>query len=210
MLPIDAFEVPWRSNRPPFARIPGVSDLSGELMKKLVEVRVFAVLLLSLVVASCGGAAGEDTSTTPSTDVTVTTTAEAPDDAGNEGGVPDSFSSTCLEATQGMAAAMSAYSTGLAQAFGGSLDEESLQLTADQIEAMAEAAPDEIKDDLGVLAAALSAFYTALAETGYQAGSTPDADQLAKLSALSESIDNEAFEEASDNINAWFTENCQD
>jgi hypothetical protein len=180
-------------------------------MKKLVEVRVLTVLLLSLVVASCGGTAGDDTSSTPSSGVNVTTTtAEAPDDDGNEGGVPDSFSSTCLEATQGMAAAMSAYSTGLAQAFGGSLDEESLQLTADQLEAMAEAAPDEIKDDLGVIAAALSAFYTALAETGYQAGSTPDADQLAQLSALSESIDNEAFEEASDNINAWFTENCQD
>ncbi|HEY5890305.1 MAG TPA: hypothetical protein VIW94_06365 [Acidimicrobiia bacterium] len=176
-------------------------------MKKLVEVRVLAVLLLSLVVASCGGAADDETTTAPSSDVDVTTTTAAmPEGEDSEG--PDSFSSTCLEATQGMAAAMSAYSTGLAQAFGGSFDDESLQMTADQLEAMAEAAPDEIKDDLGVLAAALSAFYTALAETGYEAGSTPNAEQLAQLSALSESIDNEAFEEASDNINDWFDSNC--
>lgn len=176
-------------------------------MKKLAEVRVLVLLLVALVVVSCGGdAGGDDTTTAPSDDVNVTTTtAAAPDDDGND---LDSLSSTCLEATQGMAAAVSAYSTGMAQAFGGSLDDESLQLTADQLEAMAEAAPDEIKDDLKAIAEQLGAFYTALAESGYEPGATPDADQLAELSALAESIDNEAFEEASDNINAWFEENC--
>ncbi|MEX0795509.1 MAG: hypothetical protein WD274_02320 [Acidimicrobiia bacterium] len=177
-------------------------------MKKLAEVRVLVLLLVALVVVSCGGdAGGDDTTTAPSDDVNVTTTtAAAPDD--DDGNDLDSLSSTCLEATQGMAAAVSAYSTGMAQAFGGSLDDESLQLTADQLEAMAEAAPDEIKDDLKVIAEQLGAFYTALAESGYEPGATPDADQLAELSALAESIDNEVFEEASDNINAWFEENC--
>ncbi|MEX2134695.1 MAG: hypothetical protein WEB67_11185 [Acidimicrobiia bacterium] len=177
-------------------------------MKKLAEVRVLVLLLVALVVVSCGGdAGGDDTTTAPSDDVNVTTTtAAAPDD--DDGNDLDSLSSTCLEATQGMAAAVSAYSTGMAQAFGGSLDDESLQLTADQLEVMAEAAPDEIKDDLKVIAEQLGAFYTALAESGYEPGATPDADQLAELSALAESIDNEVFEEASDNINAWFEENC--
>ncbi|MEX1093054.1 MAG: hypothetical protein WEF28_07855 [Acidimicrobiia bacterium] len=180
-------------------------------MKKLAEVRVLVLLLVALVVVSCGGdAGGDDTTTAPSDDVNVTTTtAAAPDDDGDDDGNDlDSLSSTCLEATQGMAAAVSAYSTGMAQAFGGSLDDESLQLTADQLEVMAEAAPDEIKDDLKVIAEQLGAFYTALAESGYEPGATPDADQLAELSALAESIDNEVFEEASDNINAWFEENC--
>lgn len=184
-------------------------------MKKLAGVRVLVLLLVALVVVSCGGdAGGDDTTTAPSDDVNVTTTtAAAPDDdgddVGNDGdsGV-DSLSSTCLEATQGMAAAVSAYSTGMAEAFGGSLDDESLQLAADQLEAMADAAPDEIKDDFAVIAAQLGAFYTALAESGYEPGATPDAEQLAELSALAETFDNEAFEEASDNINAWFEANC--
>ena len=189
----------------------GVSDLCGELMKKLADVRVLGVLLVALVVVSCGGEAeGDDTTTTPPDSVaeTTTTTAAPGGDDDDEGGSLDGFSSTCLEATQGMAAAMTAYSTGMAQAFGGSLDDESLQLTADQLEAMAEAAPDEIKDDLRVIAEQLGDFYTALAESGYEPGATPDADQLAELSALAESIDNDAFEEASDNIDAWFEANC--
>lgn len=183
-------------------------------MKRMSEVRVLIVLLVAVVIASCGGDAdGLDSTTAPSDDgnVTTTTTAAAPDpddgDDGASGGL-DGLSSTCLEATQGMAAAVNAYSTGMAQAFGGSFDDESLQLTADQLEAMAEAAPDEIKDDLNVIAAQLGEFYTALAESGYEPGETPDADQIAALSALAESFDNEEFEEASDNINAWFEANC--
>ena len=73
---------------------------------------------------------------------------------------------------------------------------------------MAEAAPDEIKDDFEVIAAQLGTFYTALAESGYEPRTTPDAEQLAALTALAESFDNETFEEASDNINAWFEANC--
>ncbi len=170
-------------------------------------------MAVALVIASCGGDAGDvDTTTTaPSDDVNVTTTTAAPeDDAGDDGdsGGLEGLSSTCLEATQGIAAAVRAYSTGMAQAFGGSFDDESLQLTADQLEAMAEAAPDEIKDDLNVIAAQLGEFYTALVESGYEPGATPDADQIEALSALAESFDNEAFEEASDNINAWFEANC--
>ncbi len=179
-------------------------------MKRLLEVRVLVVLLVAVALASCGGDSGaDDTTIAPTDDVNATTTTAAPDEAtdGDSGGLAG-LSSTCLEATQGMAAAVSAYSTGMAQAFGGSLDDESLQLAAEQLEAMAEAAPDEIKDDLNVIAAQLGDFYTALAESGYEPGATPDADQLAALSALAESIDNAAFEAAADNINAWFEENC--
>lgn len=180
-------------------------------MKKLTSARVLVVLFVAFVVVSCGGEGGsDDTTTTQRNDVAETTTKTAEPDAedDDEGGSLDGFSSTCLEATQGMAAAVNAYSTGMAEAFGGSLDDETLQLTADQLEAMAEAAPDEIKDDFAVIAAQLGDFYTALAESGYEPGATPDAEQLAALSALAESFDNEAFEEASDNINAWFEANC--
>lgn len=183
----------------------------GNLMKKLARVRVIVVLLFAFVLVSCGGEGGaDDTTTTQSNDVaeTTTTTAAPEVDDDDEGGSLEGFSSTCLEATQGMAAAVSAYSQGMTQAFGGSLDDDSLQLAADQLDAMAEAAPDEIKDDFAVIAQELGAFYNALVEMGYEPGATPDADQLAELSALAESINTDAFEEAGDNINAWFEENC--
>ena len=178
-------------------------------MKKLAHVRVLAVLLVAFVAVSCGGEGGaDDTTTTQSSDVADTTTTTTAPGGDDDDGSLDGFSATCLEATQGMAAAVSAYSSGMTQAFGGSLDDDSLQLAADQLEAMAEAAPDEIKDDFAVIATELGAFYTALVEIGYEPGATPDADQLAELSALAESINTEAFEEASDNINAWFEANC--
>jgi hypothetical protein len=91
---------------------------------------------------------------------------------------------------------------------GGNLDDESLQESAAQLQAMADAAPDEIKDDLDVIATELEGFYTALAESGYEPGSAPTPEQIAQLSALAEVIDQEAFDEASDNIDEWFEANC--
>jgi hypothetical protein len=73
---------------------------------------------------------------------------------------------------------------------------------------MADAAPDEIKDDLEVIANELEAFYTALGEAGYEPGVAPTPEQIAQLSALAEVVDQEVFDEASDNINAWFEANC--
>jgi hypothetical protein len=178
-------------------------------------VRVAIVCLGLLLVSACGsdtGEADETTTTAPAApDTTVAeeaVTTSAPSDdpgGGTDGG---GVTTMCLDATQAMAAAMSSYTTGLAGAMGGSLDDESLQLAAGQLEAMADAAPDEIKDDLEVIAEELGAFYTALSETGYETGVTPTPEQMAELSALAEVIDQEAFDEASANINAWFEANC--
>ncbi|HEY4606469.1 MAG TPA: hypothetical protein VIH55_02385 [Acidimicrobiia bacterium] len=173
---------------------------------------LIASLALLVVATACGGDGGaedEDTTVTEAPDAgsdTTTTTVPADTDAtiGGDG----SITTVCLEATQAMAAAMSSYSTGLAGAAGGSLDDESLQQAADQLEAMAAAAPEEIKDDLEVIAAELGEFYATLAEIGYEQGGTPTAEQIAALSALAEVVDQEAIEEASDNIEAWFDSNC--
>lgn len=173
-----------------------------------------------LTLAACGGSDGEATETTSATETTAaaetpttvaaapdTTEAEEPDDSGGDDAVAG-FSTQCLEATQAMGAAMSSYSTGVAGAMGGTLDGDELQRVTDQLEAMAGAAPAEIQDDLQVIAEELGAFYTALAETGYTGGGTPTPDQIAQLEALSEAIDQDAFDAAADNVNAWFEANC--
>ena len=174
------------------------------------------VLVLALVVSACGGdgadEGGSTTTTQAEPDATlaeeVVDTTEPGDDPGEGTVGGGDFTSVCLDATQGMAAAMNSYTTGLAGAMGGTLDDESLEQAAGQLEAMAAAAPDEIKDDLEVISEELGAFYTALAETGYEPGAAPTPEQMDRLSALSEVIDQDAFDEASDNINAWFEANC--
>jgi predicted Ser/Thr protein kinase len=177
-----------------------------------------AAVLLTL--AACGGGDGDATETTATAETTAveetptteapateTTQAEPADDTGGDDGL-SGLSATCLEATQAMAAAMSSYSTGVAGVMGGTLDSEELQQVAEQLEAMASAAPAEIQADLEVIAEELGAFYTALAETGYTGEGTPTAEQIAQLEGLADAIDQDAFDAASDNVNAWFEANC--
>ena len=176
-------------------------------------VRVVVIGLVLLLVAACGGDGSDEEGSTTTTQAEPDTTeavatSEPGDDSGEGSDDSGVISGVCLEATQAMAAAISSYSTGLAGAMGGSLDDESLQQSAGQLQAMADAAPDEIRDDFEVIADELEAFYTALAESGYEPGATPTPEQMAQLSELSEVIDQEAFDEASDNIDVWFEANC--
>jgi hypothetical protein len=188
--------------------------------------RVLVVGLLATSLAACGGSdsgsttttAGGGAATTSSAAPVTTTEAVAPTTTeGTNGGGGQSDGSTdgmsgvsavCLEATQAMASAASAYGSGLAGAAGGTLDEQSLQQAADQIQAMAAAAPDEIKDDFQIIADGLTQFYSALADMGFQPGSVPTEEQLTQLNQIFDSIDQTAFETASNNIEAWFNDNC--
>ena len=183
---------------------------------RFTPVRLVAIIAALLLVAACGGeGTDEETTTTTTTQAEPDTTvasepvdSEPADDPGSGSDDGGGITTVCLDATQARAAAINAYTTGLAGAMGGSLDDESLQLSAGQLQAMADAAPDEIKDDLEVIANELESFYAALSEAGYQSGVAPTPEQIAQLSALAEVVDQEAFEVASDNINAWFEANC--
>lgn len=78
----------------------------------------------------------------------------------------------------------------------------------DQLQAVAEAAPDEIKADLEVIATEIEAFYTAWAEIGYTGRAAPTPEQIEQLEALNDVIDEDAYDEAADNLEAWFEANC--
>lgn len=175
-------------------------------------------IILAVTLGACGGEVTDDAATGTSAAETATTNSEttttavsatsattASDDESGDGGMP---SGTCIEATQAMAAAMSSYSTGMMGAMSGNLDTESLELAAGQMEAMAEAAPDEIRDEMRVIAAELAKFYEALAEIDYEAGAVPTPEQSEQLEGLSEAIDQEAFDEAAAVVDLWFQENC--
>lgn len=171
-----------------------------------------------VVLAACGGD-NDAATTTDDVDTTVaetttteaaapaTTEAEQPDDSGEDAGL-SGVTTVCLDATQAMGAAVTSYSSGIAGAMGGTFDEDQLQQVSDQLQAVADAAPDEIKGDLAVIATEVEEFYTAWAEIGYTGPGAPTPEQIEQLEALGDVIDQDAFDEAADNIEAWFEANC--
>ena len=74
-------------------------------------------------------------------------------------------------------------------------------------------APDEIKADMEVLAEAFATFYTTLEDVGVDLADPAsfaalDASQQAELQTALESLSGPELEEASANLDAYFTENC--
>ena len=174
-------------------------------MRKLRTVTVLAVI--SLLLSACGGETGnDDPGTTPESPTTTgaSQTTAAPSTTTDPGGGFGGLPTACLNASQAMAGAVQAYAQAFTGATPGFAD------FAGQLEAMADAAPAEIKADLEVLAREFGAFYQALAEIGLVAGATPTPEQIEQLNALSEQIDEDALDDASANIEAWFEDNCGD
>lgn len=75
-------------------------------------------------------------------------------------------------------------------------------------------APDEIKADMQVMADAFVRFFDGLNDLGVDFSNPAtfaalDANQQAELQALLETFDDPALEQASNNLDAWFSENCE-
>jgi hypothetical protein len=91
---------------------------------------------------------------------------------------------------------------------------DDLEAAAEVFQNAAANAPSEIRADMQVLANAFAGFYAALEDAGVDfsnpasfATLSPDA-QLRLQTAL-ESLDSPELQQASDNLDAWFTENCE-
>jgi cell fate (sporulation/competence/biofilm development) regulator YlbF (YheA/YmcA/DUF963 family) len=72
---------------------------------------------------------------------------------------------------------------------------------------LADEVPDEIKADWQVLAENFGKIAEALKGVDLTSG-TPDAETLAKLQALSATLDSQKVQQASAHIEAWVTQNC--
>jgi hypothetical protein len=72
----------------------------------------------------------------------------------------------------------------------------------------AEQVPEEIRDDVQVLAEAYAEYIDELQSLGLEAGEVPSASQLAQLQAASQSLGSSEVEAASTRLSAWTTENC--
>lgn len=165
--------------------------------------RVVVLLAMgSLLLAACGGddggsdgATGGGGTGTGGTDV-----------SGGDGGVAGVIGSAeCAEVAAAMAEAAQGSS---AIASGSATDlEESLQ----QMEAFAEAVPDEIKADVETVLAGYRAYIEVIQDSGWDptSGEAPPPEVIAQLEQASQEFSSEEFQAASERVNAYFASGCQ-
>jgi hypothetical protein len=176
------------------------ADLEGGIVLR----RLLILLVLgSLVLTACGGddgGAGDEGGTTG--DVAADTGADAGEDGDGDVGAIDA--ARCAEVTAAMAAAANA----VPQAFsGGGAD---LEASVEQLEAFAEAAPEEIRDDLLTIAEGYAKVIQAFADADFDptSGEAPPPEVIAALEEATQQIDSGEFQAAADRVNAWFEEEC--
>jgi hypothetical protein len=169
-----------------------------------------AVTMVVLLAAGCGSkkssssaptttaAAASETTTEAMTTEAMTTTSSS----SSSGGAP-SFASTknCKE-LEGLAAKVS-------QSFqpnsSGELD---LKKEADALDALADAAPDDIKGDFKTFADAFRNFAKAYGDTKIKPGQTPTAEQIAKLTKAAQSLNTPKFQQATQHLSQWGSAHC--
>ena len=160
------------------------------------------VVALALVTAGCGGggnesAASDETTTTTQDAMTAeTTTDETSTDTTDLSGILGD--EDCL--------ALASVGASIAQAFSGA---SGTTENSDELAALADKVPDEIKADVQTLAEAYGTYAAKLQDIGIKPGATPTADQVQQMQTAIASLDQEELTAASNRIEAWTKENCQ-
>jgi hypothetical protein len=165
------------------------------------------VAALALVAAGCGGSSDEASSDTDTVAVETTTmdTTTTEDTATTDDTATDTSSSTDIGALTGKCAELAGLGTKLASAMGG--QDAGVENVSKLFDELADEVPDEIKADWQVLAENFGKIAEALKGVDLTSG-TPDAETLAKLQALSATLDSQKVQQASAHIEAWVTQNC--
>lgn len=170
---------------------------------------VLAVLTLAVAGAGCGG--GDDESASDTTEITdsidettddttteeTTTDDETTDGTDTDGGL---VSEDCQE--------LSTASSALGDVLSGASTGDEIDEASERFRAFAEQVPEDIRDDVLVLAEVYETYAEAFADLDLEAGETPSAEQIQELTALVADIDQQAVAEASTNLTTWVTENC--
>jgi ABC-type Zn uptake system ZnuABC Zn-binding protein ZnuA len=79
---------------------------------------------------------------------------------------------------------------------------------ADALDALANAAPDDIKADFKTFADAFKQFAKAYGDVKLKPGETPSAEQIAKLTELSKSFNTAKLQQATQHLAAWGQSHC--
>jgi hypothetical protein len=170
------------------------------MRKRGSAMALFALLAAAaLLAAGCGGG-GSSSSEAESDTTTVETTAEETETTTDDGDTSAFASKDCLEL-----AGIGAKFAEAAAPTGAQSDPEA---AAAFFEELVEKAPDEIKDDMAVLAEAIAEITTALKGIDLTGAAAADPETLAKLQELGEKFSDPKYQQASQNIEAWAKDNC--
>jgi hypothetical protein len=165
-----------------------------------------AVLGLALVGAGCGGGddeTAEDTDTVVVTDTVGTETTDDATDIDGSGSIGN-LSEDCIAAVSAFAALGQAVGTA---ATGG--DTSDAAESSELLQEFADKAPDEIEDDIRVLAEAYAVYIEELSGLDLGTGETPSAEQIQQLTEASEKLNTPEVQAASESFNTWATANCK-
>jgi methyl-accepting chemotaxis protein len=169
--------------------------------------RIAALLIavLALVAAGCGGSSNDEASSeTVSTVVTETTTPTEDTTATTD----DSGTSTDVDLgnLSGECAQFAGVSTKIAQSLSG--QDANIEDAAKAFDEIADQVPDEIKDDYQVISENFAKIADALKGVDLTSGQAPSPEALAKLQAISASMDSAEVQQASQHIETWVKANC--
>lgn len=165
---------------------------------------VGALLVASGLLVACGGDDDDDLSAAARVNADADVDADEDLDLGDL----EDFafgSEECLEASGAFLAAAG----GAAAVFGGG--DQDLQDSLADLEEFAGDVPAEIRADFEVFVDAYAEFADAFADLDFDpsSGEAPDEETMAALQALTEDFEESEFQEATENIQAWFEENCE-
>lgn len=165
--------------------------------------RFLALLVLaSLLLAACGGddGGGSDEGGGDGGEATEGDGGEATD---GDVGIFDA--AECAE----VAAAMAAAAQAMPAVMSGSTAD--LEQSLEQFQAFAEAAPEEIRDDMQILAEGYARIAQALAEADFDpaSGQAPPPEVIAALEEASQQMNTEEFTAAAERVSAYFESGCE-
>jgi len=175
----------------------------------MIRLLALAAVAAALIVAAagCGGSSNDSSS-----GGTTTATSGGADTTGTSGGTTTvktssgSSSNTVAKKCLDFAGASSKISQAIAASSTGSGDTGDLKA---YFAALADKAPSNLKSDFDTLATAIGKYLDALKKAGFKPGSTPSADQIAKLQAAVAPLSSADVQQASKEIQTWVNGGCK-
>jgi hypothetical protein len=169
------------------------------MLKRMLALLVAGTMLF----AACGGGDDDGGDGGGGTETGTDGGTETGTDGDGDIGVIDS--AQCAE----VAAAMAAAAQAIPAAFTGSASD--LEASIQQMQAFADAAPDEISADLQTIYAAYAEFAAALADADFDpaSGQAPPPEVIAALEEASAALDTEEVQAAVARVNAYFEGGCE-
>lgn len=174
--------------------------------------RIAVLLLVAGVVALAAGCGGGGKKSTPSSQgpqtqtAATTKTVTSPPASTGSSSTPTFASAKNCQDLAGLASKMA---SAIASSSGNALT--TLQTEGQQLQALAKAAPAEIRGDFQTFATAFAGFVEALQKAGYTPGTTtaPTPAQVAALEAAAKKLDTPKLAQAEKHLEGWVKQNCK-